>query len=70
MTILLLYLDFSFFLIQGGLSRRYKMSLVENENKVETSSESKTSLFRVQGTGPRNMQAIQVNLVSPFLLSC
>ncbi|XP_024003732.1 villin-1 [Eutrema salsugineum] len=54
---------------KGGLSRRYKMFLVENANKVEISNESKASLFRVQGTSPRNMQAIQVNLAAASLNS-
>lgn len=41
------------------------MFLVENANK----SESKASLFRVQGTSSRSMQAIQVDLVGSFVLS-
>lgn len=59
----------SLVVFKGGLSRRYKMFLVEKENKVEEANENKASLFRVQGTSPRNMQAIQVNLVGSFILS-
>lgn len=55
------YLCYMSLLIQGGLSKRYKMFLVENANE----GESKASLFRVQGTSSRSMQAIQVNLVGP-----
>ncbi|CAN8285439.1 unnamed protein product [Cochlearia groenlandica] len=58
----------SLVIYKGGLSRRYEMSLVEKLDKVKIYDESKASLFRVQGTSSRNMQAIQVDLVSSFLL--
>ncbi|KAF8111225.1 hypothetical protein N665_0076s0212 [Sinapis alba] len=62
----------SLVVFKGGLSKRYKMYLVEeNENKAEISNESKKkpSLFRVQGTSSRSMQAIQVNLAATSLNS-
>lgn len=59
----------SLVVFKGGLSRRYKMFLAEKENNVEEYNENTASLFRVQGTSPRNMQAIQVNLVGSFVLS-
>ncbi|KAH0854589.1 hypothetical protein HID58_063690 [Brassica napus] len=50
----------SLVVFKGGLSKRYKTTfLVENANE----GESKASLFRVQGTSSRSMQAIQVDLV-------
>ncbi|KAH0853661.1 hypothetical protein HID58_092983 [Brassica napus] len=50
----------SLVVFKGGLSKRYKTTfLVENANECE----SKASLFRVQGTSSRSMQAIQVDLV-------
>ena len=56
----------SLILFQGGLSKRYKTTfLVENANE----GESKASLFRVQGTSSRSMQAIQVDLVGSLVLS-
>ncbi|CAL9234875.1 unnamed protein product [Arabidopsis halleri] len=59
----------SLVVFKGGLSRRYKMFLAEKENEVEEYNENKASLFRVEGTSPRNMQAIQVNLVATSLNS-
>ncbi|XP_056846108.1 villin-1 isoform X2 [Raphanus sativus] len=55
----------SLVVFKGGLSKRYKMFLVENANE----GESKASLFRVQGTSSRSMQAIQVNLAATSLNS-
>lgn len=45
------------------------MFLEEKLDRDEISSEKKASLFRVQGTSSRNMQATQVNLVGSFVLS-
>jgi len=54
-------------LIQGGTSTGYKKFVSENDNEDDTYSESGVALFRVQGSGPENMQAIQVDTVL-FLL--
>ncbi|KAM1697997.1 hypothetical protein ACFX14_029174 [Malus domestica] len=55
---------------KGGRSARYKNFIAENGIADETYDESKTALFRVQGTSPNNMQAIQVDPVSRSLNSC
>lgn len=44
------------------------MYIADKELPDVTYSEDGLALFRVQGTGPENMQAIQVEAVSPFLL--
>lgn len=49
---------------QGGLSIRYKRYIVEKGIADDTYDEKETALFRVQGTSPNNMQAIQVDQVS------
>ena len=49
---------------QGGVSANYKMYIAEKELTDVTYSEDGLALFRVQGTGPENMQAIQVEAVS------
>lgn len=49
---------------QGGLSEGYKKHLVEKELADDTYKEDGVALFRVQGTGPDNMQSIQVEPVS------
>ncbi|KAK9124474.1 hypothetical protein Sjap_014076 [Stephania japonica] len=54
---------------KGGWSSRYKKSITERGIADETYDEDKASLFRVQGTDPNNMQAIQVDLVSGSLNS-
>ncbi|XP_023640601.1 villin-1 isoform X1 [Capsella rubella] len=59
----------SLVVFKGGLSRRYKVFLAEKADKVEEYDEKKASLFRVQGTSRRNMQAIQVNLAATSLNS-
>lgn len=46
------------------MSTRYKKFIAEKGIGDETYDESKTALFRVQGTSPNNMQAIQVDPVS------
>ncbi|XP_010521943.1 PREDICTED: villin-1 isoform X2 [Tarenaya hassleriana] len=59
----------SLVVFKGGMSKRYMMFLEEKENKDELSTENKASLFRVQGTSPKNMQAIQVDSASTSLNS-
>lgn len=54
---------------KGGMSTRYKKLIGEKGLSDETYGERKTALFRVQGTTPYNMQAIQVDLVSSSLNS-
>ncbi|KAJ9146791.1 hypothetical protein P3X46_029018 [Hevea brasiliensis] len=56
-------------ILKGGLSKRYKRFIAENGILDETYDEGKTSLFRVQGTSPSSMQAIQVDQVSSSLNS-
>jgi len=48
---------------QGGLSTGYKNFIAENNITDETYNEDGTALFRIQGSGPDNMQAIQVEAV-------
>ncbi|XP_047307891.1 villin-1 [Impatiens glandulifera] len=56
--------------LKGGNSLRYKKSVVDKGfADDETYNDSKTALFRVQGTHPDNMQAIQVLQVSGSLNS-
>lgn len=57
--------------MKGGKSTRYKMFIAEKDIADETYDDSKTALFRVQGTSPNNMQAIQVDqvcFISSFML--
>ncbi|KAK2641213.1 hypothetical protein Ddye_022976 [Dipteronia dyeriana] len=54
---------------KGGLSTRYKKFIAENGIVDETYDEKKVALFRVQGTSPNNMQAIQVDQSSRSLNS-
>ncbi|XP_008220688.1 PREDICTED: villin-1 [Prunus mume] len=56
-------------IFKGGMSTRYKKFIAEKGIGDETYDESKTALFRVQGTSPNNMQAIQVDPVSGSLNS-
>ena len=51
-------------LCQGGLSDGYNKHIAEKELPDDTHSEEGLALFRFQGTGPENMQAIQVEAVS------
>jgi hypothetical protein len=46
------------------MSKRYKKFIAEKGITDETYDGIQTALFRVQGTSPQNMQAIQVDLVS------
>ena len=50
------------------MSSGYKRFIYENGSVDETYDGDKTALFRVQGSGPENMQAIQVDLVSWLLI--
>ncbi|KAK6151424.1 hypothetical protein DH2020_014059 [Rehmannia glutinosa] len=51
----------SFIVFKGGLSKSYKNYIAEKELQDDTYSEDGLALFRVQGSGPENMQAIQVD---------
>ncbi|XP_010256568.1 PREDICTED: villin-1 isoform X2 [Nelumbo nucifera] len=55
--------------LKGGISARYKRFIQEKAITDETYDEKKTALFRVQGSGPNNMQAVQVDIVSSSLNS-
>ncbi|XP_062077516.1 villin-4-like [Humulus lupulus] len=64
------YLIFqSIIVYKGGLSDGYKKCIAENEVPDETYAEDGVALFRVQGSGPDNMQAIQVDTVASSLNS-
>ncbi|KAL6539686.1 Villin-4 [Orobanche hederae] len=54
---------------QGGLSEGYKNYIAKMELQDDTYSEDGLALFRVQGSGPENMQAIQVDPVASSLNS-
>ncbi|RWW02374.1 hypothetical protein GW17_00034541 [Ensete ventricosum] len=51
-------------LLDGGVSSGYKKFVEENSTTDETYSEEGVALFRIQGSGPENMQAIQVEPVT------
>ncbi|XP_041997138.1 villin-4-like [Salvia splendens] len=59
----------SFIIFKGGLSAGYKNSLAQKGLEDDTYSEEGLALFRIQGTGPDNMQAIQVDPVCSSLNS-
>ncbi|KAK4431974.1 Villin-4 [Sesamum alatum] len=59
----------SFIVFKGGLSKGYKKYIAEKELPDDTYSEDGLALFRVQGSGPENMQAIQVEPVASSLNS-
>ncbi|XVF69972.1 hypothetical protein PTKIN_Ptkin11bG0123800 [Pterospermum kingtungense] len=59
----------SFIVLKGGLSDGYKNYIAQKEIPDETYSEDGVALFRVQGSGPDNMQAIQVETVASSLNS-
>lgn len=59
----------SFIVFKGGRSEGYKKFIAEKELPDETYSEDGVALFRIQGSGPENMQAIQVEPVAPSLNS-
>ncbi|KAA8549393.1 hypothetical protein F0562_001077 [Nyssa sinensis] len=56
-------------IFKGGMSTQYKSSIAEKGISDDTYDDTKTALFRVQGTSSLNMQAIQVNQVSSSLNS-
>ncbi|KAH9653842.1 Villin-4 [Citrus sinensis] len=55
--------------VQGGLSDGYKTYIAEKGIPDETYKEDGVALFRIQGSGPDNMQAIQVEPVAASLNS-
>ncbi|XP_057422444.1 villin-4-like [Lotus japonicus] len=59
----------SFIVFKGGLSEGYKNYIAEKEIPDDTYSEDGVALFRIQGSGPDNMQAIQVEPVASSLNS-
>nr|XP_010927065.1 villin-5 isoform X1 [Elaeis guineensis] len=59
----------SFIVYKGGVSSGYRNFITENDIADETYSEDGLALFRVQGSGPDNMQAIQVDPVASSLNS-
>ncbi|KAH0937530.1 hypothetical protein HID58_004991 [Brassica napus] len=59
----------SFITFKGGLSDAFKKYIVENEVPDTTYDAEGVALFRVQGSGPENMQAIQIEAVSTGLNS-
>ncbi|RXH78631.1 hypothetical protein DVH24_002149 [Malus domestica] len=59
----------SIIVLKGGLSDGYKNYVAEKEVLDETYQEDGVALFRVQGSGPDNMQAIQVDAVASSLNS-
>ncbi|TYK01400.1 villin-4-like isoform X4 [Cucumis melo var. makuwa] len=59
----------SFVVFKGGLSKGYKNYIAEKEIQDETYQDDGVALFRVQGSGPENMQAIQVEPVASSLNS-
>jgi len=54
---------------QGGLSSGYIKFIAENGSDDDSYSEEGLALFQVQGSGPENMQAIQVEPVASSLNS-
>ncbi|KAF8042572.1 hypothetical protein BT93_A1032 [Corymbia citriodora subsp. variegata] len=59
----------SFIVFKGGLGEGFKSYIAEKEIPDETYKEDGVALFRVQGSGPDNMQAIQVEPVASSLNS-
>ncbi|GAB4838260.1 hypothetical protein Ancab_027789 [Ancistrocladus abbreviatus] len=59
----------SFIVFKGGLSDGYKKYVAEKDIPDDTYSEDGVALFRVQGSGPDNMQSIQVEPVASSLNS-
>ncbi|CAD6259739.1 unnamed protein product [Miscanthus lutarioriparius] len=54
---------------KGGLSSGYKNFVVENDIVDDTYSEGGIALFRIQGSGSENMQALQVDTLASSLNS-
>ncbi|KAG2312172.1 hypothetical protein Bca52824_023729 [Brassica carinata] len=59
----------SFIVFKGGISSGYKKYIAEKELDDDTYNENGLALFRIQGSGPENMQAIQVDPVASSLNS-
>ncbi|PWA91817.1 villin headpiece, Villin/Gelsolin, ADF-H/Gelsolin-like domain protein [Artemisia annua] len=59
----------SFMVLKGGLSDGYKNAMSEKELPDGTCTDEEVALFRVQGSGPENMQAIQLEPVASSLNS-
>ncbi|KAJ4957491.1 hypothetical protein NE237_024602 [Protea cynaroides] len=59
----------SFIVFKGGVSAGYKNYVTEKEIPDLTYTEDGIALFRLQGSGPDNMQAIQVDPVASSLNS-
>ncbi|KAJ8634576.1 hypothetical protein MRB53_008843 [Persea americana] len=59
----------SFIVFKGGVSSGYKNYITEKEIVDNTYTEDGVALFRVQGYGPENMQAIQVEPAASSLNS-
>ncbi|KAL3637015.1 Villin-4 [Castilleja foliolosa] len=59
----------SFVVFKGRLSNGYKNYIAEHELPDDTYTEDGLALFRSQGTGPENIQAIQVEPVASALNS-
>ncbi|KAJ7955811.1 villin 4 [Quillaja saponaria] len=59
----------SFIVFKGGLSDGYRNYIAEKEIPDETYNEDGVALFRIQGSGPDNMQAIQVETAASSLNS-
>ncbi|KAK9697533.1 hypothetical protein RND81_08G043900 [Saponaria officinalis] len=53
----------SFIVFKGGVSEGYKKYIAEQGSPDDTYTEDGVALFRVQGSGPDNMQAIQLDAV-------
>ncbi|XP_071742121.1 villin-5-like isoform X3 [Rutidosis leptorrhynchoides] len=60
----------SFMILKGGLSNGYKKYISDKGLPDDTYKEDGIALFRVQGSGPENMQSIQVEPVASSLNSC
>ncbi|XP_047053719.1 villin-3 isoform X1 [Lolium rigidum] len=56
-------------IFKGGASTGYKKFVSENGIQDDTYSENGVGLFRIQGSGPDSMQAIQVDTAAPSLNS-
>ncbi|XP_010545405.1 PREDICTED: villin-5 isoform X2 [Tarenaya hassleriana] len=59
----------SFITLKGGISDAFKKYIAENEIPDNTYDEEGIALFRIQGSGPENMQAIQTDPVASGLNS-
>lgn len=59
----------SLVVFKGGLSDGYKNYIAEKEIPDDTYKEDGVALFRIQGSGPDSMQAIQVDTVASSLNS-